>query len=64
MAVEGSMVWVANFDTGQLLRVDTAAGRVTDTIRVGPQPRGVVIAGGFVWVANPAGSTLTRVPLG
>jgi streptogramin lyase len=61
MAVDGDSVWLANYDTGHLLRVDVTTGRVAESFRTGPQPRGVAYIGGSVWVANSAASTLTRV---
>jgi YVTN family beta-propeller protein len=64
MALQGSTLWVANYDTGRVLRVDTTTGRVLESIKTGSQPRAVVLAGGSVWVANSGGSTVARIPAG
>jgi len=53
-------VWATAFEDGMLVRVDPKSGRV-DTVKVGDDPVGVVVADGLVWVANRGGGTVTRV---
>jgi peptide/nickel transport system substrate-binding protein len=52
--------WVTVPDDGAVLRMDRD-GRVTQTVRVGHGPVGVVAAGGDVWVALPADGQVVRI---
>ena len=52
LTVDGTSAWVAQPDSASLQQIDTASLTVHDTIRVGPDPTGVVTADGSVWVAN------------
>src|SRR5690242_12118480 len=48
-------VWLSNPSYDTVTRVDPATNTVTATIAVGPQPEGIAVSPGAVWVAN-AGS--------
>jgi len=66
-AAAGGRVWVPDTETGDLERVDPAAGSVTHTTHVGsPAPGGggyldSAAAGGSIWSASDAGGTIARV---
>lgn len=47
---DSGSLWVANLGATTVSRVDLAAGRVTDVIDVGGEPRDVVAAAGSIWV--------------
>ena len=57
----GRSVWLANYDTGRLLRIDPATRKVTGRLALGGQPRSVLVAAGSVWVSNQRLGTVTRV---
>lgn len=50
VAVDGNVVWVAGLD-GRVFAVDADRAELVRTIEVGGAPRGVVVAGGDVWVS-------------
>ena len=62
VAVGNGSVWLTDFQTGQLLRVDPSSIQVSARIPVGASPDSVVVGEGGVWVANrTAAGTVTRV---
>jgi DNA-binding beta-propeller fold protein YncE len=56
-------VWLADFDTDLLYRMDPASLKVVARIRVGTNPEGVAVdpRSGAVWVANHRGGSVDRV---
>jgi streptogramin lyase len=57
----GRALWVANYDTGELLRIDPVRRVVTGRASVGVRPRTVLISAGTVWVANQGSGSVSRV---
>src|SRR5204863_4425065 len=57
---EGS-IWVANFLSGTVQRVDPATNRVVARISVGGQPYGLAVAPGSIWVGNNARDDVARI---
>ena len=53
-------IWVTAADAGEVLRIDPAAGTITQ-LRVGGFPIGIVVAGGDVWFADRERGTVTRI---
>jgi DNA-binding beta-propeller fold protein YncE len=53
--------WVANYDTGQVLKIDLARRRVLRRVTVGVQPREVELGAGAVWVSNQGSGTVSRI---
>ncbi len=51
---DGSRVFVANEDAGQLTVIDTESGKIVDTFKVGDEPEGVSVHpnGNFVYVTS------------
>src|SRR4051812_12326653 len=51
---DGTRVFVANEDAGQLTVVDTADGKIVDTFKVGDEPEGVTVhpGGNLVYVTS------------
>src|ERR671931_2139109 len=45
-------VWVANYDSGSLVRIDPRRNRVVQRIRLAPGICRVVVDSGSLWVAN------------
>jgi streptogramin lyase len=67
-AADGGSVWVPRTETGNLERVDPAAGSITSTTHVGTtSPAGggyldsAAVAGGSIWSASDAGGTIARI---
>ena len=56
-----SAVWVVDYDTSTVYRIDPKSGAVTATIRVGDQPEGIVANELGVWVSNHHGGSVTRI---
>lgn len=54
-------VWVAAYDSGRLLRVNTETNRIVQRIRVAPGICPVAVAGRFVWAASDKTDTVYRV---
>ena len=54
-------VWVANYGSGTLARVDPRTNRVTARIRVGRGACAVALAGGMLWVTNDRTGEILRV---
>jgi streptogramin lyase len=54
-------VWIANYGSGTLARVDPRTNRVTARIRVGRGACAVAIAGGALWVTNDRTGEILRV---
>jgi YVTN family beta-propeller protein len=50
VALGDGAVWVANFDNGNLVRVDPDTGTVVRTIHLGGHPSGIAFGANRVWV--------------
>jgi streptogramin lyase len=59
---EGS-IWVSDYDTDQVRRLDQITGKQQAVIQLpaGSAPEGIVVTPGAVWVADHHGGTLTRI---
>jgi streptogramin lyase len=64
MAVEEKSVWVTRPDEDAVVRIDPSTGRVVDLVRVGRDPRDIVVGAGAVWVASGRDGTVTRIDPG
>ena len=56
-------VWIANFLSGTVERLDPATNRVTARIQVGGEPYGLAAGGGSVWVGNNGSDSVTRIDI-
>jgi hypothetical protein len=56
LAVDDSNVWVAQGDTGEVVRIDRKTRDVTATVDVGGHYAGIAIGEGFVWVFTGNGT--------
>lgn len=54
-------VWVANYGSATLSRVDPATNKVTGTVKVGSEPCGLAAGAGSVWVDGYGTDTVERV---
>ncbi len=61
MAFDGSSVWVANFTSNNVMRLDIKTGAVTATTPVGTGPLGLAFDGTNIWVSNFTSNSVTKV---
>ena len=61
LAEAAGSIWIANFLSGTVERLDPATNRVTARIQVGGQPYGLAAGGGSVWVGNNGIGSVTRI---
>ena len=64
VAVGEGAVWVVNFNSNSVSRIDPLKNRVAATIAVGHGPDGIAVGEGAVWVANEEGATIFRIDPG
>ena len=60
-AMDKSGLWVADFLTSLVYRVDPSSLAVVAKIRVGANPDGAGVAADAVWIANHRGGSVTRI---
>lgn len=63
--IDRSTLLVSDFANGRLVKIDTSAGVVTDTIDVGPNPKGIALddTGTKAFVTNWSGRSVSVVDL-
>lgn len=61
LAFGGRGLWATIADAGVVRRIDPNTLLAGEPIRVGRGPAGVVVADGFVWVANSRSGTVSKV---
>jgi YVTN family beta-propeller protein len=54
-------VWVSNYGSATLTRVDPATNKATGTVKVGPSPCGLAAGAGAIWVDGYGSNTVERV---
>jgi hypothetical protein len=52
MAVDNGTIWVVTALQGELQKVSAAAGRIDDSYEIDAYVEGVVVGGGYVWLAS------------
>jgi YVTN family beta-propeller protein len=58
---DGTNIWVGNFTTDTVAKIDPVSGAVLTTVAVGHQPAHLAFDGSFVWVANSGANTLSKI---
>jgi streptogramin lyase len=61
LAFGDGSVWVEDYGSAQVTRVDAATGTVEHTYRVGGSPYDVTYAAGAAWVTNYTDGTVSRI---
>jgi YVTN family beta-propeller protein len=56
-------VWVANFLSGTVERINPATNRVVANVQVGGEPYGLAAGGGSIWVGNNGSNSVTRIDI-
>jgi len=54
-------VWVANYGSSTVSRIDPRTNRVVGTVRVGPAPCGLAAGAGSIWVDGYGSGTVERI---
>src|ERR1039458_2559046 len=55
------IIWITGFDSYVLVAVDAAAGKVLESVPVGPKPRFLTAGDGSIWTLNQGDGTVSRV---
>jgi streptogramin lyase len=63
LALDGSGLWISDFDQGLVLRLDTKSKRVTSVVADVDHPEGLAIGFGSVWVVEHRKAALARIDL-
>lgn len=61
LAKSDGSIWVANFFSGRVQRIDPATNRVVANVNVGGQPYGLAAGPGSVWVGNFGLDSVARI---
>ena len=61
ISVDANGVWVTDWDTTTLFRIDPTTSKVAATIPVGLAPKGVLATGSAVWVADTHDGKVFRI---
>ena len=61
LAQAAGSLWIANFLSGSVERLDPATNRVIARIQVGGEPYGLAAGGGSIWVGNNGSDSVTRI---
>lgn len=61
LAVSSGDIWVVNYNSSTLQRIDHRTEQITSTIAVGHHPDGVIAAGGMLWVTSTADGAVYRI---
>src|SRR5919198_763469 len=61
LAEAAGSLWIANFLSGAVERLDPATNRVVARISVGGEPYGLAAGGGSVWVGNNGSDSVARI---
>jgi DNA-binding beta-propeller fold protein YncE len=59
MAFDGTNIWVANYGSNTLTKLQTSDGTVAGTFSVGANP--IAFDGADIWVANVGGNRVTKL---
>ncbi len=60
MLYDGANVWVSNFGTTTITKLNATSGGLIGTYTVGSHPWGLAFDGINVWVANHAAANVTK----
>ncbi len=63
VAFDGANIWVANYLSNTVTKLQASTGAVLGTysVGVGPQPFGIAFDGANIWVTNFGGNTVTKL---
>jgi hypothetical protein len=63
LVFDGRTFWAASYDSGELLRIDPAGGKILDRWEIASGPRDALLTADSIWVANLRAPTVGRLIL-
>ena len=61
VAFDGASIWVANFASNAVSKINPATNTIIATVPVGVDPAGVAFDGSFIWVSNNGAGTVSKI---
>ena len=61
VAFDGTNIWVANFSSNSVSKINPTTNTVTDTVTVDTNPRGVTFDGTNIWVTNQTSNNVSKI---
>jgi sugar lactone lactonase YvrE len=61
LAIDGSALWVSDFDQGVVIRVDPSSKSVTNVVTGLDHPEGIAVGFGSIWVVEHRTGTIARI---
>ena len=58
---DGASIWVANYNSNNVTKLNASTGAVQGTFAVGTQPYGICFDGASIWVANAGSANVTKL---
>ncbi len=63
IAYGGSYIWVSNYDSNTVSKIDPLTNTVVATIGVGAAPWGIAYGGSYIWVADSGSNSVSKIDL-
>jgi YVTN family beta-propeller protein len=64
MAFDGNFIWVANWVSNTVCKINILTNLIVATVPVGSYPFDVVFDGTFIWATNMNGNTVSKIDTG
>ena len=61
VAFDGTNIWVTNYSSGTVSKINPVSNTVTATVTVGTNPSGVAFDGTNIWVTNVGSGTVSKI---
>ena len=61
VAFDGTNIWVNNFNSNSVSKINPTTNTVTATVTVGMNPVGVAFDGTNIWVANAGSANVSKI---
>jgi len=61
LAFDGANLWVTNFESDNVTKLNAATGALVGTYAVGEFPQGIAFDGTNIWVANSGSDNVTKL---
>ena len=60
VAFDGTCIWVANYNSDTVTKLNASDGSLVGTYNTGISPRGIAFDGANIWVANSQSNTVSK----
>ncbi len=64
LAFDGTHIWVANYSSNNVSKIDINSNTVIVTVPVGLNPSGLTFDGTYIWVCNRGGNSISKIDIG